>query len=436
MSKSNPQQFANDPSLNSDTGRARRSQTASLSAFVERRFGRRSGVWLSWVAFILIGANDGGFGVLIPSIRAFYHLDAATFSWIFLMSVLGYLMTSFNNGLLTEKLGQRRFLLLALGLLMLGAGLISLRLPFVFYLGFALLLGAGAGMIDAGLNTYIASLPENARLLNYLHAFYGIGALLGPLAASTLLTWQLGWQATYLAWLTIALLLWIGFFLAFRSETQPAPEVIEDNMLLRTLRLRGVWLGATFLLVYVGTEVSLGSWSYSFLTVFRLKPALFSAWIVSGYWCGLTLGRLILANFIPRLGMRRLITLCLGGVALGLLMIWFLPGIWGTALGFCLTGFCLGPLFPTTIALMPQVVPARLLPSAIGFLASLGSAGAAFFPALAGNLVQHLGYWTFLPFALVLTIIMLGIWLPLQRTPTQNQKPTLAIAGDNEHNSL
>lgn len=392
-------------------------QQATRSARVPRIY-----FVLAFAAFVLIGANDGALGVLIPSIRAFYQIDATTFSWLFLMFTLGYLTASFNNGLLMGKLGTRRFLLLSMVCFMIGVGLFSLRPPFALYICSAPLVGFGVGMIDAGLNAYIASLPKNAILLNYLHAFYGAGALLGPLVASSLLAMQLGWQATYVTWLCLALVILLGFWLAFRPQGQPVKQSAskkQENMLFKTLRLHSVWLAALFLLFYVGTEVSLGSWGYSFLTVARLGPALFSAWVVSGYWCGLTLGRLTLANFVPRLGVRRLITLCLGGVALGLLLAWFLPGIWGAALGFCVTGFCLGPLFPTIISLMSQLAPARLLPSAIGFLACLGSAGGAFFPSLAGGLVQHLGFWFLLPFALVLTVVMLGAWLVLSRVPAR-----------------
>ncbi|HET8841533.1 MAG TPA: MFS transporter [Ktedonobacteraceae bacterium] len=388
---------------------------------------QRLEIFLAFVAFILIGANDGALGVLIPSLRVFYQIDAATFAWSFLCSVIGYLLSSFNSGLLVEKLGQRRLILLALGVFLIGAGLISLRLPFVFYLLGALILGFGVGLLDAGLNAYVASLPKNTTLLNYLHAFYGLGALLGPLVASTLLAWQLGWQTTYITWFGIAVVLWMGLWLAFKPYVQPQsaePAVNEEkgNVLLKALRLRVVWLAALFLLLYVGAEVSLGSWGYSFLTIARFGPALFSAWVISGYWCGLTLGRLTLANLASRLGTRYLITLCLSGVVLGLLLAWFLPEVWGAAVGLCLTGFCLGPLFPTTISLMSQIAPARLLPSAIGFMASLGSAGAALFPAIAGGLVQHLGYGTLIPLALVLTAGMFGSWLLLQSTPAQGEE--------------
>lgn len=378
---------------------------------------------LAFAAFILIGSNDGALGVLIPSIRVFYHIDAFTLSWLFLTTTIGYLSASFNNGFLMARLGERRFLLLSIGIFCLGAILYALKPPYAFFLCTGTVMGFGVGMIDAGLNAFIAALPDNARLLNYLHAFYGMGALLGPLVASTLLAWKLGWQMTYVVWLAVGLLLLSGLWLAFKRHGQPLQSVQqererrESNLLLATLRLRGVWLAAFFLLFYVGTEVSLGNWGYSFLTLARSGPPLFAAWIVSGYWGGLTLGRLTLANLVPRLGTRRLITLCLSGVVCGVLLAWSLPGVWGAACGFCLTGFCLGPLFPTAIALMPQLVAPRLLSSAIGFLACLGSGGAAFLPWLAGNLIERVGYWSLLPFALLLTVLMWSMWLALNREP-------------------
>lgn len=188
----------------------------------------------------------------------------------------------------------------------------------------------------------------------------------------------------------------------------------------RALRLRVVWLGALFLLFYVGAEVSLGNWSFSFLTEERHGSLLFSGWMVSGYWFGLTLGRLALAHMAERLGNRSLIQLCMAGVVLGLSLIWFVPLQPVAAAGLLLTGFCLGPIFPTTIALMPGLVPARLVPSAIGFLASLSAVGGSFFPWLAGNLAERAGLWTLLPFVIALTGGMLALWLALQ---PRNIKP-------------
>jgi len=135
------------------------------------------------------------------------------------------------------------------------------------YLGTLLFFGFGVGIIDAGLNAYIAGLPDNTAPLNYLHAFYGVGALRGPVIASAILAIGLGWNFVYL-------------------------------------------------------------------------------------------------------------------------------------------------LFPTTIALLSDLVPARLRQSTIGFVASLGSMGAAFLPWIAGNLAQTFGLWT-LPFVIRLIVILFALWFGL-----------------------
>ncbi len=373
---------------------------------------------VAFFAFILIGANDGATGVLIPSLRAQYGIDKATIGFFFLSGAMGYLIAAFNSGLLVARLGVRRFLLLGVIIFLLGAAALSSVPPLWLALLLMLPLGFGGALLDAGLNAYIAGLPRNTALLNYLHAFYGTGALLGPIVASTTLAIGLTWNYVYMVWTGISVLLLAGVALFFRIRKVPQRERgsgAEKNVLASTLKRKVVWVVAFFLLFYVGTEVSLGSWSYSFLTEVRHGPLLLSGWIVSGYWVGLTLGRLSLGRVALRVGEKRLIQFCLIGVAVGLLGVWLIPVTAISALGLFFIGFCLGPMFPTTIALMSQLVPARILPSAIGFLASLGSMGAALFPWLAGNLAQAVGLWSLLPYVIVLTLAMFFFWLTLQK---------------------
>src|SRR5579859_815279 len=377
-------------------------------------------VGLAFMAFILIGANDGAFGVLLPSVQAHYHIDKSTVGLLFLASVVGYFAASFNTGLLVEKLGNRLFLVVSTMIYALGAGFISLMPPFLFAPFAYLFIGFGIAMMDAGLNAYIAGLPKNTALLNYLHAFYGVGAWLGPVAASSILAIQFGWNAVYWLWGGLSLLLLFSFAAFFRKQITSGQAVAksESNLMTSTLKLRVVWLAAFFLLFYVGAEVSLGSWSYSFLTEERHGLPLLSGWIVSGYWLGLTLGRATLGKVAQMVGNKRMIQGCLAGVVVGIVLTWLAPNQVVAAIGLWLTGFSLGPIFPTTIALMSTLVTGRVLPSAIGFLASLGSAGAALFPWLAGNLAEHLGLWSLFPYVIVLTIVMLALWITLQRQPT------------------
>jgi fucose permease len=384
----------------------------------------RTQLSLVFFAFILIGSNDGALGVLIPSLRTYYAVNKATIGLIFLASTIGFLTAAFISGLLLEALGRRLFLVVGASSFVVSAALISLRPPFVLLLGILLLLGFGVAILDAGLNTYIAGLPRSTALLNYLHAFYGFGALLGPIMASTILSIGFGWNVVYVVFVLLGLIVLVGFALSFKIQKNTAiqsTEKVEGNTLLLALKMRVVWLIALFLLFYVGGEVSLGNWSYSFLTEQRHAPLLLSSWIVSGYWFGLTMGRLTLARLAQRIGEKRLIQGCLVGVVVGVLLVWLIPGNIVSAFGLCLTGFSLGPIYPTAIALTSKLITARFLPSAIGFIASMGSMGVAIFPWLAGNLAQAVGLWTLLPFVIVLTIGMSLFWLLLQ-THSQTEK--------------
>ncbi|MFL5627007.1 MAG: MFS transporter, partial [Ktedonobacteraceae bacterium] len=89
---------------------------------------------LAFFAFIMIGANDGAFGVLLPSLRTHYHVDNATIGFMFLASTAGYFTATFNNGLLIEKLGYRRFLALGAIIFLLSTGIISVMPPFFIVL--------------------------------------------------------------------------------------------------------------------------------------------------------------------------------------------------------------------------------------------------------------------------------------------------------------
>jgi fucose permease len=383
-------------------------------------------IGLAFSAFILIGMNDGAFGVLLPSLQTYYSVDKATIGLLFLTSAAGYLVAAFSSGLLLEWLGRKRYLTLGPAVLLTGAALFSLKPPFIVGLASTLLIGFGVAIIDAGLNTYIASLPRNTALLNYLHAFYGVGALLGPIVASSVLAFGWQWNTVYYLWFGISLVLLFSFGLIYNQATTPTTDFHSDstkgesNVLAAALKLRVAWLAALFLLFYVGTEVSLGNWSYSFLTEDRHEAALLSGWVVSGYWLGLTIGRLTLGHIGQRIGNRRLIQGCLAGVAIGVVLAWLVPIGLVTALALWLTGFSLGPIFPTTIGLISERVTPRLVPSAIGFAASLGSMGAAFFPWLAGNLAEAVGLWTLLPYVVALSTIMFAIWLMLNRkTPAE-----------------
>jgi fucose permease len=377
---------------------------------------------VAFFGFVLVGLSGGATGVLLPSLSAFYHVDNAIIGLLFIVFSAGYFLSALNSGPLVERLNLRRFLLLATLLIAAGHFGFSLEPPYVLALAAQFLIGWGMGMLETGLNVYITAQPRHATLLNYLHAFFGVGSLLGPIGASLLLAVHWGWNSVYLFLGGLSLVLLLGFVVitAFKlpdSERGKDEEPVVGNALRVAFSQPAVWFAACFLLVYVGVEVSLGNWSYTFLLNARQQGTLAAGWIVSGYWIGLTLGRFVVQRSAERFGVsnRRLMYACTLGCAIGLLAIWLLPNGVMAAVGFLFVGFSIGPIYPLTVAVTPRLVPARLAASVIGILISLSIIGGAFFPWVAGVLLQAVGMWSLLPYALVLTALMIALWWNLTR---------------------
>ena len=149
------------------------------------------------------------------------------------------------------------------------------------------------------------------------------------------------WANCYIILIGIGLVVLSGIAILFRYNpfpdlhTQQVGEAPQKNVLSSALRVRNVWLSAAFLLLYVGVEVSMGTWSYSLLTEERHQDALLSGWAVSGYWLGLTLGRLILGHVGERIGNKRLIQACLAGVVVGVLLVWLRRWKWSARPVWC-----------------------------------------------------------------------------------------------------
>src|SRR5436190_18788275 len=153
-------------------------------------------IGLAFLGFISIGLPDGLLGVAWPAMRAYFGLPIDALGGLLVMYTAGYLTASFSSGRLLAHLNVGALLALsclATGLSLTGYALSARWWP-VLLLG--ALAGLGAGAIDAGLNTFAAT-HFSARIVTWLHAFYGIGAFSGPLLMTSVLHAGRAWQMSY-----------------------------------------------------------------------------------------------------------------------------------------------------------------------------------------------------------------------------------------------
>ncbi len=375
-------------------------------------------VFLAYAVFVLVGMSAAVAGVLLPAQMADYGVDKPTIGITFFTFSAGFMLAGSTAGPLVHRFGTRLVLIAGGGAYVLAALYTGVRPPFVAFLAVQVLAGYGTGLLESVLNVFLARLPSATTLLNRLHAFFGVGALLGPLLAVWMLRFM-PWQAVWVVLALVCVPLVAGFVLAYprrdddgvtheRTPVTPA----RSGLLATVLRSPAVLLACAFLAVYVGLEIGVGNWGFSYLVGEHALPELTAGYTVSGYWLGLTAGRFLISPIATRIGSTTtgMTYACLVGVAAAIGLAWLAPVAAVAAVGFVLLGFFLGPLFPTAMAVVPYLTEPRLVPTAIGVMNGLSVAGSAGLPWLAGAVAQGAGVWTLMPFVMVLALLQLLIW--------------------------
>lgn len=360
------------------------------------RRSRRRLLLVAYLAFVGLGLPDAVTGVAWPSIREAFGSGQDGLGWVLSCAATGYLASSLAAGGLVRRLGVGRLLaassaLVAVALL----GYATTGFWPVFLLC-AVALGAGGGAIDAALNLFVA-VAFGARQLNWLHAFYGVGASLGPLLMTAVLAagWSWRWGIAAIACVLAALAL---AYAATRKvwSVAPGPGRGDDGpgaamTARRAIRLPAVRLHVAAFFLLTGVEATAGQWSYTVLTEARGVPPAVAGVCVGGFWAMFTLARVAAGVVVVRFGGVRLARACAAAVVAGASLFAFAPAgapLLGGA-GLWVVGLALGPLFPGLMAETPRRLGAGAAAHAVGFQVAAAVVGAAAVPALAGALAAR-----------------------------------------------
>ena len=393
----------------------------------------RPAVLLSYAAFVLVGLNAGASGVLLLAQMGDYGVDRPAIGITFFTGAIGFVLAGLSNGALIGRLGIRMALAVGGGTYVLAGLYLATRPPFAAFVAVPLVTGYATGVLESVLNVYLAALSDATTLLNRLHAFFGVGALLGPLLAAWIVS-AASWRMVSLVLAVACVPLVAGFLAAYprRPAAGPAqtPGAAETpgaaapsgaasgssgSLLGAALRDPGVLLGAAMLAVYVGTELGVGSWGFGYLVQARGMPRSLAGYAISGYWLGLTAGRFLISPAAGRIGATEVSMMyaCLAGVIGTAALAWLSPAAVLASAALVLLGFFLGPVFPTTMAIAPRLTSARLAATAIGVMNAGSMVGGAALPWLAGAIGQSRGIWTLLPFTVTLALLQLAVWRSL-----------------------
>jgi FHS family L-fucose permease-like MFS transporter len=367
----------------------------------------------------LTSLND----ILIPHLKAVFDLNYGRALLVQFAFFSAYAAFGVPSGKVVEWIGYQRTMVL--GLLTMGLGAVlfipAAMVPsFALFLTALIVLAAGITTLQVAANPYVSVLgsPQTAASrLNLTQAFNSLGTVIGPplggwlilrqaaktfenaesLSPAALHAYRIQQAAAVkLPYAAIALAL-VVMALAIAFYKFPRLDVTKDYRPTKAgekgqsiWRYRHMILGAVGIFVYVGAEVSIGSFLINYFNQPDIAgmPAPVAANYVPFYWGGLMVGRFIGSAVLQKVSPGKLLALC--AVVAGLLVVVSMLSFGHLAVwSILLVGLFNAIMFPTIFTLgIAEMGP--LTGEASGLLVT-AIVGGAFIPEIQGVLADHIG---------------------------------------------
>jgi FHS family L-fucose permease-like MFS transporter len=257
---------------------------------------------------LITSLND----ILIPYLKALFELTYFEAMLIQFCFFGAYFVMSFPSGFLVEKVGYRKGIII--GLLVAGAGCLGFYPAasahvYPLFLIALFVLASGITLLQVAANPYVAILGDPATAasrLNLTQAFNSLGTTVGPWVGSILILSIVATahdaSAVQLPYLILAGTLFAiaavfaQFHLpAVEAATPPSDAPPAAGTKDSVWRHRSLVLGAVAIFVYVGAEVTIGSFLVNYLSQpdIGAMPERTAGHYVSFYWGAAMVGRFV-----------------------------------------------------------------------------------------------------------------------------------------------
>lgn len=375
----------------------------------------------AYYGFLIFGMSDSSIGALLPTLEKHYNLSYIVVSTAFLSPFCGYFIAALLSDYIHRRLGRWGVCVLGTSLQLVCYVIASTGPPFPVYVIAYAIAGLGNGMLEAGWNSWLGTLSHANQIMGLLHGFYGAGGIICPAVFTAMLENGSKWNYCYFVLIGMSSLSVTLSFFGFRGDTaeqyiksvEESKESEPSSSIKVVMKNVMVWLFACALFMYVGGEVSFGGWISTFMIKIRNGNPEKMGYVTTGFWTGLTVGRMVLGFLMGYLGWsEQLFAIFYMVCALAcIVLLWVIPSLVAGAIFSGLFGLSIGPLFPIVMVVALQKLPRRLHVSGVGFAAAIGGAGAAILPFVNGAIATEYGPKTLCPLVLALFAGMLSIWL-------------------------
>lgn len=361
--------------------------------------------------------------ILIPHLKSLFDLNYAQSALIQFTFFGAYFIVSLPAGKVVSKIGYKNSISLGLLVAAIGAILFYPAAQFAsypFFLAALFILASGITVLQVAANPYVSLLgPQEtaSSRLNLAQALNSLGTTLAPqfgsmlilsatvLGANELAKLSLAEQASYKVqqasavqgpYLFLALvlvLLAIGIFL-FRLPNFPGDtdhrESAKNTTFGEVLKYKHVFNGVIALFLYVGAEVSIGSFLINFIAqpdIGNVSESTAASYMPI-YWGGAMVGRFIGAALLRKFDPGKLLGIA-GSVAVALLALTILTHGQFSVWAVVSIGLFNSIMFPTIFSLgIRGLGPKTEKASSLLIMAIVGG---AIIPLLHGVLADNVG---------------------------------------------
>lgn len=363
-----------------------------------------------YIAFIGLGVPDSLIGSAWPAMHTELNVPLESVSILTILISGCTVLSSLFSARVLNKMGTAKTT--AISTAMTAAALLGFSFAprFGFMIPTAVLLGLGAGAIDAGLNHYVA-LHFKAGHMNFLHCFYGVGVSLSPYlmaAALARVGWRSGYRYAFFVQTVITLLLVLSVPLwekggsAESAEEEPVVNLTLMQM-VRRKTVRQVWV---IMLATNAIEYACGVWGSSYLVTEKGFDARHGALALTIYYAGMSLGRFVSGLLSEKIKTWRRIGIGAVIIAPAVLLILLpLPGTVSVA-GLFLVGLGNGSIYPNLIHLTPHNFGRDVSQSIMGSQIAFAYIGVMLAPPLVSLISSTAGMQAYPVLLAVLYVIM------------------------------
>ncbi|MGY8824042.1 MAG: MFS transporter [Candidatus Latescibacterota bacterium] len=372
--------------------------------------------------FAFFGASAIIVGSALPEIVRDFSWSYADMGAVLAGGSVGYFSSTFLCSLLLRRWGPR--LVISGGLVLQALGLAAFGYTPSFWLNLVAMfsLGLGEGGTEVVTNYCLVRIEENGRsnLMNFMHAAFTAGAIVGPLVMGQLIERDLPWQYAFQGLATISLATaCIFYFQPFKNLFSETGDKRTHHALGDLMRQPLLLLLTLVILLYVGVEIGVSNWIAEYFVQVVGTSAATGAYMVSFFWVGLLVGRLLVAALYR--GERQalfLLGLCLVST-LALALALLDTGIAWRAVCFFACGMGFSAIYPVIVVLAGRYYSDEQ-ELAIGIISTGGGLGAFVFPFAMAALSDQWGveraFWFYAGTAAAMSAAAAAVLLSIKRT--------------------